>query len=143
MFVDAALRTTDLLKVPEDARAIEAAGYDGIYSFEGQHDAMFPLLLAAEHTERVQLTTAVVIAFGRTPMTLAQGAYDLQLASRGRFNLGLGTQIRPHIEKRYSMPWSKPAARIARARPRHSPRSGRRGTRVPSSTSGATSTRTL
>lgn len=112
MLVDAALRTGDLLKVPEDARAIEAAGYDGIYSFEGQHDAMFPLLLAAEHTERVQLTTAVVIAFGRTPMTLAQSAYDLQLASRGRFNLGLGTQIRPHIEKRYSMQWSKPAARM-------------------------------
>src|SRR2546421_2255789 len=112
MLVDAALRTTDLLKVPDDARAIEAVGYDGIYSFEGQHDAMFPLLLAAEHTERVQLTTAVVIAFGRTPMTLAQAAYDLQLASRGRFNLGLGTQIRPHIEKRYSMTWSKPAARM-------------------------------
>jgi probable F420-dependent oxidoreductase len=112
VFVDAALRTTDLRKVPKDARAIEAAGYDGIYSFEGQHDAMFPLLLAAEHTDRVQLTTAVVIAFGRTPMTLAQSAYDLQLASRGRFNLGLGTQIRPHIEKRYSMQWSKPAARM-------------------------------
>jgi len=112
MLVDAALRTGDLLKVPEDARAIERSGYDGIYSFEGQHDAMFPLLLAAEHTERVQLTTAVVIAFGRTPMTLAQSAYDLQLASRGRFNLGLGTQIRPHIEKRYSMQWSKPAARM-------------------------------
>jgi len=60
----------------------------------------------------VQLTTAVVIAFGRTPMTLAQSAYDLQLASRGRFNLGLGTQIRPHIEKRYSMQWSRPAARM-------------------------------
>src|SRR5256885_3901969 len=112
MLVGAALRATDLLKVPDDARAIEAAGFDGIYSFEGQHDAMFPLLLAAEHTERVQLTTAVVIAFGRTPMTLAQAAYDLQLASRGRFSLGLGTQIRPHIEKRYSMPWSKPAARM-------------------------------
>ena len=82
MLVDAALTTTDLHKVPDAARAIEAAGYDGIYSFEGPHDAMFPLLLAAEHTERVQLTTAVVIAFARNPMTLAQSAYDLQLASQ-------------------------------------------------------------
>jgi len=112
MLVDAALTTTDLHEVPAAARAIEAAGYDGMYSFEGQHDAMFPLLLAAEHTERVQLTTAVVIAFARNPMTLAQSAYDLQLASRGRFNLGLGTQIKPHIEKRFSMEWSKPAARM-------------------------------
>jgi probable F420-dependent oxidoreductase len=112
MLVDAALTTTDLHAVPDAARAIESAGYDGIFSFEGQHDAMFPLLLAAEHTERVQLTTAVVIAFARNPMTLAQTAYDLQLASRGRFNLGLGTQIKPHIEKRFSMEWSKPAARM-------------------------------
>jgi len=112
MLVDAALTTTDLHEVPAAARAIEAAGYDGIFTFEGPHDAMFPLLLAAEHTERVQLTTAVVIAFARNPMTLAQTAYDLQLASRGRFNLGLGTQIKPHIEKRFSMEWSKPAARM-------------------------------
>jgi probable F420-dependent oxidoreductase len=112
MKVDAAFTATDLMKVPEAARRIETAGYDGIHTFEGQHDAMFPLLLAAEHTERLELTTAVVIAFARNPMTLAQAAYDLQLASRGRFNLGLGTQIRPHIEKRYSMPWSKPVERM-------------------------------
>ena len=141
MFVDAALTTTDLPKVPDAARAIEAAGYDGIYTFEGQHDAMFPLLLAAEHTERVQLTTAVVIAFARNPMTLAQSAYDLQLASQGRFNLGLGTQIKPHIEKRFSMEWSKPARGCARwCWP--SVRSGPAGTRAPSSTSRASSTRT-
>src|SRR5882757_8001112 len=112
MLADAALTTTDLQAVPEAARGIEAAGYDGMYTFEGQHDALFPLLLAAEHTERVQLTTAVVIAFARNPMTLAQQAYDLQLESRGRFNLGLGTQIKPHIEKRFSMERSKPAARM-------------------------------
>src|SRR6267143_863018 len=112
MLVDAALTTTDLHAVPDAARGIEAAGYAGIYSFEGAHDGFFPLLLAAEHTERVQLTTAVVIAFARNPMTLAQSAYDLQLASRGRFNLGLGTQIKPHIEKRFSMEWSKPVERM-------------------------------
>ncbi|HUI47617.1 MAG TPA: LLM class F420-dependent oxidoreductase [Acidimicrobiia bacterium] len=112
MFVDAGLTTTDLHAVPEAARTIERAGYDGIYSFEGAHDGFFPLLLAAEHTERVQLTTAGVIAFARNPMTLAQSAYDLQLASRGRFNLGLGTQIKPHIERRFSMEWSKPVERM-------------------------------
>jgi probable F420-dependent oxidoreductase len=112
MKIDAALTTTDLAKVPDTAREIEDAGYDGMYTFEGPHDAMFPLLLAAEHTTRLELTTAVVIAFGRNPMTLAQSAYDLQLVSRGRFNLGLGTQIKPHIEKRYSMPWSKPVERM-------------------------------
>jgi probable F420-dependent oxidoreductase len=112
MQVDAALTTVKLLDVPAAASRIESAGYDGLYTFEGQHDAMFPILLAAEHTQRIELTTAVVIAFARNPMTLAQSAYDLQLASKGRFNLGLGTQIKPHIEKRYSMEWSKPVERM-------------------------------
>jgi probable F420-dependent oxidoreductase len=112
MQIDAALTTTDLRAVPAAAAAIEAAGYDGVFTFEGQHDPFFPLLLAAEHTERVQLTTAVAIAFARNPMTLAQTAYDLQLASHGRFRLGLGTQIKPHIEKRFSMPWSQPVDRM-------------------------------
>ncbi len=112
MLIDAALTMTDLGTVPAAARAIEAAGYDGIFSFEGQHDPFFPLLLAAEHTEQVQLTTAVAIAFARNPMTLAQTAYDLQLASHGRFRLGLGTQIKPHIEKRFSMTWSQPVPRM-------------------------------
>src|SRR5258705_9825053 len=112
MQVDAALTVTDLRSVPKAAPEIEAIGYDGIFSFEGPHDPFFPLLLAAEHTERVQLTTAVAIAFARNPMTLAQTAYDLHLASHGRFRLGLGTQIKPHIEKRFSMPWSQPADRM-------------------------------
>ena len=112
MKVDAALTTTDLGAVGAAARQIESTGYDGIFTFEGQHDPFFPLLLAAEYTERVQLTTAVAIAFARNPMTLAQTAYDLQLASHGRFRLGLGTQIKPHIEKRFSMPWSQPVERM-------------------------------
>jgi probable F420-dependent oxidoreductase len=112
MQIDAALTTTNLGSVRDAAKAIEAAGYDGVFSFEGQHDPFFPLLLAAEHTERVQLTTAVAIAFARNPMTLAQTAYDLQLISHGRFRLGLGTQIKPHIEKRFSMPWSQPVERM-------------------------------
>ena len=100
------------MTVPKAARDLEALGYDGVFTFEGPHEPFMPLLLAAEHTERIQLTTAVAIAFARSPMTLAQIAYDLQLASQGRMILGLGSQIKPHIEKRFSMPWSRPAARM-------------------------------
>ncbi len=112
MKVDAALESQSLMAVPEAARNLEAFGYDGVFTFEGPHEPFMPLLLAAEHTERIQLTTAVAIAFARSPMTLAQIAYDLQLASQGRMILGLGSQIKPHIEKRFSMPWSRPAARM-------------------------------
>ncbi len=112
MLVDAGLETSRLLEVPEAARRLEALGYDGVFTFEGPHDPFFPLLLAAEHSERLTLTTAIAIAFARNPMTLAQTAYDLQLASGGRMVLGLGTQIQPHITKRFSMPWSQPAARM-------------------------------
>jgi probable F420-dependent oxidoreductase len=112
MKIEGALTTTDLAAVAAHAQDLEALGYDGISSFEGPHDPFLPLLLAAEHTERLELTTGVAIAFARNPMTLANVSYDLQLASKGRFNLGLGTQIKPHIEKRYSMPWSRPVARM-------------------------------
>lgn len=112
MKVDGALVGHALADVPVAACELEALGYDGVYTFEGPHEPFFPLLLAAEHTERVELTTAIAIAFARTPMTLASLAWDLQQMSNGRFVLGLGTQIKPHIEKRFSMPWSRPAARI-------------------------------
>jgi probable F420-dependent oxidoreductase len=112
MKVDGALITTALADVPARAREMEAAGYDGVFTFEGSHDPFFPLLIAGEHTERIELTTAIAIAFARNPMTMASIGYDLQLASKGRFNLGLGTQIKPHIEKRFSMTWSQPAARL-------------------------------
>jgi probable F420-dependent oxidoreductase len=112
VLVDVALAATALDAVPKAATEFEAAGYDGVLSFEGAHDGFLPLLLAAEHTERIQLTTAVTIAFARSPMTIAQTSYDIHVASKGRFNLGLGTQIKPHIEKRFSMPWSKPVERM-------------------------------
>jgi probable F420-dependent oxidoreductase len=112
MRVDAALETTRLMGVPAIAKNLEALGYDGVYTFEGPHEPFMPLLLAAEHTATLQLTTAVAIAFARNPMTLANIAYDLQLASEGRMTLGLGSQIKPHIEKRFSMEWSRPAARM-------------------------------
>jgi probable F420-dependent oxidoreductase len=98
---------------PRDARAtfahLEAIGYDGAFSFEAKLDPFLPLVLASEHTSRLRLGTAVAIAFARNPMNLAHG---LQVISEGRFILGLGSQVRPHIEKRFSMPWSKPAARM-------------------------------
>ena len=79
---------------------------------ETSHDPFLPLVLAAEHTERLDLATGIVVAFARNPMTLAQVSWDLQAASQGRFILGLGSQIKPHITRRFSMPWSSPAARM-------------------------------
>lgn len=103
---------SDLAEAPKAAQEAEAAGYDGIWSAETGHDPFFPLALAAEHTEKIELGTGIVVAFGRTPMNLAHIGHDLQVYSKGRFNLGLGSQIKPHIEKRYSMPWSHPAPRM-------------------------------
>jgi probable F420-dependent oxidoreductase len=91
---------------------LERIGYDRAFSFEAKHDPFVPLAIAGEHTERLELGTAIAIAFARTPMTLANTGWDLQATTGGRFVLGLGSQIRPHIEQRYSMPWSKPAARM-------------------------------
>lgn len=102
----------DLGSVPRQAREAEAAGYSGIWTAETAHDPFFPLLLAAEHTEQVELGTSIAVAFARNPMLLAHTAWDLQSYSRGRFILGLGSQIKPHITKRFSMPWSSPAARM-------------------------------
>ena len=99
-------------QVPTLARRGEEAGLAGLWTAEAAHDAFLPLVLAAEHTERVTLGTSIAIAFARTPMTVAVVANDLQTCSRGRCILGLGSQIRPHIENRYSMPWGKPAARM-------------------------------
>ncbi|HEX2849937.1 MAG TPA: LLM class F420-dependent oxidoreductase [Acidimicrobiales bacterium] len=94
------------------AKVQEDSGYDGLWSAETGHDPFFPLLLAAEATEKIELGTGIAVAFARSPMTTAMQANDLQLASKGRFLLGLGSQIKPHIEKRFSMPWSHPAPRM-------------------------------
>jgi probable F420-dependent oxidoreductase len=102
----------DLAEAGTEAERAEAAGYDGVWSAETSHDPFFPLLLAAEHTEHLELGTAITVAFARSPMTLANVGWDLQAFSAGRFNLGLGSQIKPHIEKRFSMPWSHPAPRM-------------------------------
>ena len=93
-------------------KQLEDAGYDGAYTFEGAHDPFLPLISAAMQTSNIELITSIAVAFARNPMTLANIGYDLNLVSEGRFILGLGSQIKPHITKRFSMPWSSPAARM-------------------------------
>jgi len=104
--------TTTFDGIAQLARDAEVAGYDGFLSAETSHDPFLPLLIAAEHTEHMQIGTGIAVAFARNPMTLANVGYDLQTYSKGRFILGLGSQIKPHITKRFSMPWSHPAPRM-------------------------------
>jgi probable F420-dependent oxidoreductase len=101
-----------LARVAQAARTLEHLGCDGGWTAETSHDPFLPLLLAAEHTSRLELGTNIAVAFARNPMIVANIGWDLQAYSQGRFILGLGTQIQPHIEKRFSMPWSHPARRM-------------------------------
>jgi probable F420-dependent oxidoreductase len=96
----------------EEAARLEAQGLDCGVIFESSRDPFLQVLLAAQGTSRLEIATGVAIAFARSPMIVAQTANDLQALSEGRFVLGLGSQIKPHIEKRFSMPWSSPAARM-------------------------------
>lgn len=102
----------ELARAPELARALEQQGYDGCWTGEINHDPFLPLLLAAEHTSHLELGTSIAVAFARNPMIVANLGWDLQSYSRGRFILGLGTQVKAHIEKRFSMPWSHPVRRM-------------------------------
>jgi probable F420-dependent oxidoreductase len=103
---------SQLTRIPELVGTLERQGFDGLWSAEIAHDPFLPLLLAAEHTSRAELATGIAVAFARTPMTVANAGWDLQGYSQGRFILGLGSQIKPHIEKRFSMPWSHPVRRM-------------------------------
>ncbi len=111
MKIDAGVPDT-LADVPEQAAKLERLGYDGLACAETSHDPFMPLALAAEHTSRVELMTSIAVGFARNPMVLANLAHDLNAYSKGRFLLGIGSQIKPHITKRFSMPWSDPAARM-------------------------------
>jgi probable F420-dependent oxidoreductase len=102
----------DLNAVPDAARAAERDGFDLIATMENRYEPFMPLAVSAISTERIQLGTAVAIAFPRSPMVVANTGWDLQKASKGRFVLGLGPQIKPHNEKRFSTPWSAPAPRL-------------------------------
>ena len=111
MKVDGGIPNT-LGKVAAAAKEVEAEGYSGAWTAETRHDPFMPLVLAAEHTTDLELGTSIAVAFARNPMTLANTAWDLQAFSKGRFMLGLGSQIKPHITKRFSMEWSHPAPRM-------------------------------
>jgi len=87
-------------------------GFDGGWTSETQHDALLPLTLAAEHTTRLELGTSIVVAFGRSPLVMAHLSWDLAALSQGRFRLGLGTQVKGHIERRYGLTWDSPGPRL-------------------------------
>ena len=104
--------SNELAGVGDRAQRLEQDGYSGLLSAETSHDPFLPLALAAQQTERIELMTAIAVGFARNPMVLAHVAWDLQALSGGRFLLGLGSQIQAHVTKRFSMPWSRPAARM-------------------------------
>ena len=112
MKIDAGIMVNNPAEAGPAIKQLEDSGYDGAYSFEGAHDPFLPLVAAATNTSKIELITSIAVAFARNPMTLANIGYDLNLVSQGRFILGLGSQIKPHITKRFSMPWSSPAARM-------------------------------
>ena len=98
--------------VADEATRLEAMGYDGLRIAELNNDPFLPLAIAAEHTSQIELITSVAVAFARNPMNMAHIAHDLNEYSGGRFVLGLGSQVKPHIEKRFSMPWYKGARQM-------------------------------
>jgi probable F420-dependent oxidoreductase len=113
MKFDANLNPAAIGDAATSAAALESAGFNRVWCAEVGHDPFLPLALAATSTSSVELATGIAVAFARSPMTVAYTAWDLQQLSGGRFVLGLGSQVKPHIEKRYSMEWSAPAVRMA------------------------------
>ncbi|PWH18838.1 MAG: LLM class F420-dependent oxidoreductase [Anaerolineae bacterium] len=105
MYFDATLSPSSLSAVADIARAAEQIGFDALWCPETSHDPFLPGVLIAEHTQRLHFGTAIAVSFARSPTTLAYTAWDLAQYSRGRFLLGLGTQVKAHIERRFGMPW--------------------------------------
>jgi alkanesulfonate monooxygenase SsuD/methylene tetrahydromethanopterin reductase-like flavin-dependent oxidoreductase (luciferase family) len=112
MLIDSGVLSSNLRGVAAAARELEAAGYDGLWTAEAGHDPYLACAIAATATERITIGTNIAVAFPRSPLVHAQIAWDLQAASRGRFILGLGTQVRGHNERRYSTPWGSPGPRL-------------------------------
>jgi probable F420-dependent oxidoreductase len=110
--LDVGMLTHDLASIPEYARKVEALGFDCLWSSETQHDPFLPLAVAATVTSRIRLGTSIAVAFPRSPMVLAHIAWDLAKASDGRFILGLGSQVKGHNERRFSVKWDAPAPRM-------------------------------
>lgn len=112
MKFDVTIMPGDLNAVPDLARQIEGLGFAGMWTTETAHNPFFPLTLAATTTQRILLGTAIAVAFPRSPLITAHAAWDLAAQSGGRFALGLGTQVKAHIRRRFSAEWSKPAPRL-------------------------------
>ena len=115
MKLDASMLTHDLKSLPDHARKVEALGYDCLWSSETQHDPYLPVAVAATATARIKLGTNIATVFSRSPMITAHIAWDLQKASGGRFTLGLGTQVKAHNERRFSVKFESPGPKMAEA----------------------------
>ena len=112
MKIDITLLERDIREAGHIAARAEGVGHDAAWATEAGHDPFLQAYSAIERTTSIDIGTAIAVAFARTPMTVAYSAWNLAQASDGRFTLGLGSQIKPHIEKRYSMPWGKPVAQM-------------------------------
>ncbi len=112
MKFDVMLRGSSLHIATERAKAVEQQGYDCLWTVESAHNPFIPVVLGTSATTRLEFGTDIAVAFARSPFSMAQAAWDLQDLSHGRFHLGLGTQVRPHVERRFSMPFEHPAERV-------------------------------
>src|SRR5438309_622441 len=110
--LDVALRDYNLAAVPEFARRAESIGYGAIWTSETQHEAFVPLAVAAASSSGVQLGTSIAVAFPRSPMITAHATWDLQAGSNGRFILGLGSQVKAHNERRFSLKFESPGPKL-------------------------------
>jgi probable F420-dependent oxidoreductase len=115
MILDVALRDYELQAVPEYARRVEAIGYGCLWTSETQHDPFLPLAVAAIATSSIKLGTSIAVAFPRSPMVIAYTAWDIQKASAGRFMLGLGSQVRAHNQRRFSVKFESPGPKLREA----------------------------
>jgi probable F420-dependent oxidoreductase len=112
MKFDTTLLATDLSEIPQLTRQAEAIGFDGIWVSETAHDAFLPLVLVAEHSQRITLGTSIAVAFPRSPAILAYIAWDLARYSQGRMVVGLGTQVKSHNQRRLGVKWEQPVAKL-------------------------------
>ncbi|MET0660786.1 MAG: TIGR03617 family F420-dependent LLM class oxidoreductase [Steroidobacteraceae bacterium] len=101
-----------MARASDEATELERSGYDAVLTNETAHDPFLPAAVIADHTTRAEIITGIAVAFARTPMVVAHAAHDLNAFSRGRFTLGLGSQVKAHITRRFAMPWSHPARRM-------------------------------
>jgi probable F420-dependent oxidoreductase len=112
MKIDVSLLVHDLTSIPTVVHAAERVGFAGIWTAETSHDPFLPLVLAAEHSQKLTLGTAIATSFSRSPAILAYTAWDLARYTHGRFILGLGTQVKAHNERRFGVTWEQPAGKL-------------------------------